>query len=163
MSSTFLNFVSVSGTKTRFETAAAINTGRWQQLARLRGQGKCKPTNLVDKKSKASLTVWNTWTSYVSVDDREIKNGMKVNLVSADNSQHEDDITFLLTETVNCKSQRHRFRRYGLGFVDSGQLADFKSVDKKVKRRLTTMGRRANSCQQCACGHSGGFGVVLWF
>jgi hypothetical protein len=31
MSSTFLNFVPVSGTKTRFETAAAINTGRCRQ------------------------------------------------------------------------------------------------------------------------------------
>ena len=31
MSSTFLNFVLLSGTKTRFETAAAINTGRYAQ------------------------------------------------------------------------------------------------------------------------------------
>ena len=31
MSSTFLNFVPASGTKTRFETAAAINTGRCAQ------------------------------------------------------------------------------------------------------------------------------------
>ena len=31
MSRSFLNFVPVSGTKTRFETAAAINTGRCAQ------------------------------------------------------------------------------------------------------------------------------------